>query len=326
MTGTVVRTDTLDRSGWLQARRQGIGGSDAAAILGLDPFKTPYAVYLDKRGELPDDDAGEAAYWGNLLEQPVADATRDRLNEQREQEGLPPLTVKRRHAILHHPDRPWQLANIDRDVYGHEDGPAILEIKTTGHWAAQTWDTDDDLPERYHVQLQHYLSVTGRQHGWIAVLIAGQKLHIEHVQRDDELVDALVQVEQTFWQRVLDGNPPAAGARDDDLTKTRFATATPGKTVTLPAEARDLIAERAAAKAAEDAAADRRKTCEARLRQLIGDAEEAWLPGDDRPIVTWREVASSRFDAKTFAADHPDLADRYRTTSTHRRFNFRKGA
>lgn len=321
----LIRTENLDRPGWLQARRAGIGGSDAAAILGLDPFKTPLAVYLDKRGELPDDDPGEAAYWGNLLEDPVAKAATERINHDRGLQGLDPVKVKRRHAILTHPRLPWMLANVDREVYGHEQGPAILEVKTTGHWAAQMWISPDDMPERYHVQLQHYLAVTGREHGWIAVLIAGQSLLVEHVQRDQELIDALIQVEETFWGRVQAGNPPPAQARDDDLTRRLFRQAEPGSTVVLPSEARDLIRERAAAKAAEDAAADRRKTAESRLRQLIGDAEQAYLPGDDRPVFTYRQVTSTRFDTTSFAKDHPDLAERYRQPSTHRRFHFTNG-
>jgi putative phage-type endonuclease len=325
MSAVLTRTDHLDRTGWLDARRQGIGGSDAAAILGLDPFKSPLAVYLDKRGDLPDDEPGEAAYWGNLLEDPVAHAAAQRINDDLEARGGAPVTVKRRHAILRHPDLPWMLANVDREVYGHPSGPGILEVKTTGHWAAQTWTSPDDMPERYHVQLQHYLAVTGRSHGWIAVLIAGQQLLVEHVQRDDELIDALIDVEQLFWTRVQEGNPPPAQARDDDLTRRLFRQAEIGTTVVLPAEARDLIRERAAAKAAEDAAADRRKQAEARLRQLIGDAEQAYLPGDDRPIFTYRQVTSTRFDTRTFEQDHPDLAARYRTTATHRRFNFTKG-
>ena len=331
MTAVLTRTDDLDRTGWLQARRQGIGGSDAAAILGLDPFKTPLGVYYDKRGELPDDDAGEAAAWGNRLEPMVADAAQDRINEERDAQGLGPVKVRRRNAILQHPDRPWMLANVDREVFGHEQGVGLLEVKTTGYWAAKSWEDDPDpdgptLPDRYHVQLQHYLAVTGRQHGWVAVLIGGQRLLVEHVDRDDELIDALLQVEETFWRRVEAGDPPPAGASDDELTKQLHQTVRPSTPVVLPAEARDLVEERQAAKAAESAAADRRKQAEARLRQLIGDADEAYLPGDDRPVFTYRQVTQERFDAKAFAEAHPQLANEFKKDSTHRRFNFKKEA
>lgn len=321
-------THELDRPSWLAARRAGIGGSDAAALLGLDPWKSPLAVYLDKRGELPDDEAGEAAEWGNRLEPVVAKAAEDRINDARIAEGLDPVMVRKRHAILQHPDLPWMLANIDREVLKHEHGPGLLEVKTTGYWASKDWDDgpDPDLPEKYHVQLQHYMAVTGRNHGWLAVLVAGQKLVIEYVQRDQDLIDALIEVETAFWRRVEDGNPPPASARDDELTKQLHDQVTPGKAVTLPAEAADLVEQRAAAKAAESAAADRRKEAEARLRQLIGDADEAYLPGSDRPCFTYREVRPKKFDTKAFEQAHPDLHAEFVRESAHRRFDFKKGA
>lgn len=324
MTADVLtRTDTLDRDEWLEARRKGIGGSDAAAILGLDPWRTPLAVYLDKRGELPDDDS-EAAEWGRRLEAFVADGAVDRINHDRAAAGLPPVKARRRHAILQHPDHPFMLASLDREIVGHERGPGVMEVKTTGYWAARQWDhgSDPDLPEQWHVQHQHYLAVTGRTHGWLAVLVAGQRLLVEQVERDDELIGALVEVEAAFWRRVQAGEPPPASARDDDVTKTAYARATPGRSVVLPAEARDLIEQRQAARAAESAAADRRKEAEARLRQLIGDAEVAFLPGDDRPCFTYKRFAPEKFNAKAFKAANPNLYEQFKRESPYRRFHF----
>lgn len=319
----VISTDDLTREQWLEARRDGIGGSDAAAILGLDPFKTPLAVYLDKTGELPDDEPGEAAAWGIRLEDVVADAAVDHINEQRQADGLEPVKARRRNAILAHPERPWMLANIDRETVGYEGGPGILEVKTTGHWAAQTWEDDGDtLPDRYHVQTQHYLAVTGRDHGWIAVLVAGQRLVVEPVERDQELIDALVEVEEAFWKRVANGDPPPAGPADEDILKAVYPEARAATKVLLPDEARDLIAQRNAAKAAENAAKDRRKEAENRLRQLIGDAEEAWLPGDNRPAFTYREINRTSLDSKALTEAHPDIAEEFTTASSYRRFHF----
>lgn len=321
----LTRTADLDRHAWLDARRKGIGGSDAAAILGLDPFRTPLQVYLDKTGQLPDDEPNEAIEWGNRLEGAVAQATVDRINSERAEAGLDPVTVRRRHAIFAHPDHEWMLANVDREVLKHEQGPGILEVKTTGHWPAQQWeDHGETLPDKYHVQEQHYLAVTGRAHGWIGVLVAGQRLVVQHVERDDELIDALVKVEANFWQRILDGNPPPAEAADDDVLKALWPTVE-RESVVLPDHARALVEERNAAKAAEDAAVERRKRAENQLRQLVGDAQEAFLPGESKPAFKYSQVSKETVDTKALAADHPGLVEDYRRDSSYRRFHFPKG-
>lgn len=324
----LTRTDTLDRGEWLGARRKGIGGSDAAAILGLDPFKTPLAVYLDKRGELPDDEAGEAAEWGNRLEPVVAEAAQDRINTDRAQAGLPPIKFRRRNAILQHPDPvlSFMLANIDREGTGHENGPGIFEAKTTGYWPARAWeDGGDTLPDRYHIQLQHYLAVTGRRHGWIGVLIAGQRLVVEPVERDQALIDALVEIETAFWQRVQEGNPPPASADDDDRVKALYPDAKPGSVMRLPSDAVDLIDEWRAAKAAEKAAGERVKRCDAQIRQLLGDHEAGLLPGSNEPAVRLPVITANRIDSKALRADHPAIAEQYSKPSTYRRLYVAEG-
>src|SRR5690606_24085021 len=121
MAKVLVPTRGMDREEWLQARRRGIGGSDAAVIAGVDPFRSPIRLWMEKRGEIQEEPAGEAAEWGLLLE-PVIAAEFERRTGKR---------VRRRNAILQHPEHEWMLANIDREIVGED---AILEIKTTSAW------------------------------------------------------------------------------------------------------------------------------------------------------------------------------------------------
>lgn len=328
---TIAKTDDLSRPEWLTARRKGIGGSDAAAILGLDPFKTPLAVYLDKRGELVDDSDSEAAEWGNRLEPFVAEAAVDRINAERDQQDLPPVKARRRRAILRHPSIEFMVANIDREILGHEDGPAILEAKTTGYWSARQWEDDRDpdgptLPDRYHVQTQHYLAVMGRAHAWLAVLVAGQRLVVEHVTRDQALIDALLEVEARFWQQVVDGNPPPATADDAERLKVLYPDAKPGSRIVLPGEVDDLLADYRAANAAEKAAKQRKEAAGAQIKQLLGDAEEGVLPGSDRWAVRCPVITANRLDGKALREAHPDIADEFTKPSTHRRLTVAEGA
>ena len=124
----VTKTDVLDRHGWLSIRRKGIGGSDAAKVLGLSKWGGPLTVFLDKTGRLPmeDDEPSEAAYWGTTLEDVVA----------REFSKRTGLRVQRRNAMFHHPDHPWMIANVDRVIVGSNRG---LECKTVSAFKADEW-------------------------------------------------------------------------------------------------------------------------------------------------------------------------------------------
>jgi putative phage-type endonuclease len=133
-----INTAAMSREDWLRERRRGIGGSEAAAILGLSPWATPLDVYLDKIGEGEDVEETEAMYFGTILEGVVADEFSRRTG----------LKVRRRNALLTHPDYPWMIANIDRMVVGG----GLLECKTCN--AFNPWN--GVVPEHYQIQVQHY--------------------------------------------------------------------------------------------------------------------------------------------------------------------------
>ena len=166
----------MNRTDFLAARRTGIGGSDIGAILGLNHYRTPYDVFLDKT--VPDarpDTAGEAAYWGTTLETVVA----------REYQRRTGRKVQRVNHLLRHPDHDFAIANIDRaiinpDISGTvrwKDGrlttDSLLECKTANSFTAADWgDTGtDSVPYSYLCQCQWYLGVTGCQTAELAVLI-----------------------------------------------------------------------------------------------------------------------------------------------------------
>ena len=88
---------------WLNARKKGIGGSDASVILGFNPWKTPFELYIEKTsGEIREVD-NEAVYWGNVLEDIVAEEFTKRTGKK----------VRRRNQIFKHKEYDWMIANID---------------------------------------------------------------------------------------------------------------------------------------------------------------------------------------------------------------------
>ena len=171
---------------WLKRRQCGIGGSDVGAIMGVNSYKSAYEVYLDKISEIEKvEPESEAAYWGTKLEEIVATEFHIRTGKK----------VRRDNKHLVHKDYPFMVANIDRRIVGEN---SILECKTANSFMTKEWEADE-VPASYLLQCQHYLAVTGANKCYIAVLIGGQKFIFKEIERDEELINLIIDAEKTFW-------------------------------------------------------------------------------------------------------------------------------
>lgn len=312
MNATVLApTIEMSRREWLKQRRKGIGGSDAAAIVGMNKWKSPVEVYLEKIGEAPEvDEMSEAAYFGILLEDVVA-------KEFTERTGL---RVRRRNAILQHPEHSFMLANVDRLIVGERVG---LECKTASEYMKDEWK-GEEVPAPYLIQCQHYMAVTGYDAWWIAVLIGGNKFVYKKIERDEELIDYLIDIEKHFWENHVEKRiPPAFDGSDasSDLLKVLYPEAETESEIELPEEADKLIEQWQQAKEDENEAIERRKEAENRLKGMLGKFEIG--NAGDR-IVTWKSYTSNHFDSKRFAKDYPELYAQYLKTSSYRKFGIKE--
>ncbi len=194
-----------EREQWLANRKKGVGGSDVGGILGISRWKSPLSIYMDKVTPLSVDDSviSEAAYWGMALEDKVAERFQEQTGKK----------VHRKKDMLFHKDHDILFANIDRRVVGEK---ALLEIKTCNAYKASEWD--DKVPYEYLLQCQHYLSVTGYETAYIAVLIGGQNFRWAKIERDDELIDeTIIPACLGFWKKhVLRKFPPKPSYLDVD--------------------------------------------------------------------------------------------------------------
>lgn len=302
-----VLTDTRNMTHieWLDSRRKGIGGSDVAAIAGLNPWKSPMRVFLEKTGQVLDDEAGEAAYWGTKLEAIVAEEFAERTG----------LKVRRRNAILQHPGYPWMLANVDRLIIGQNVG---LEVKTASAYKTGDWE-QDSLPDQYMLQIQHYMAVTGYKQWWIAVLIGGNKFMSKLVERDEDIIRYLIQIESDFWNNhVIPNVPPAFDGSQDatDLLRSKYPVGRP-TVIDLPSDAEWLIKQYEVAAEDEKEAKDRKEAAANQLKSLLGENETGLVNGRQ---VTWKRFEASRFDSKSLQADMPDVYGKYLKKSESQRF------
>ena len=313
----LIKTNDLPREDWLDVRQHGIGSSDAAAAIGLNPYKSALELWLEKtgRGEcLPTVDPHDEEspmYWGNILEPIVAAHYTKRTGHR----------VRKLNAVLQHPDpdKAWMLANIDREVIGVSD-VQILECKTAGINGARLWK--DGVPEYVQLQVMHQLAVTGKQAADVAVLIGGQHLEIHRIERSDRMIGQLIELERVFWGYVQrDEAPPADGSDSAELALRCLFPADAGTTLDfsqdseLSATYADLVAIRA--RIEEDAL--RESQFRQRLQQAMGNASLAFF---ETGRISWKKAKDSQvLDVSALLRDHPELLADYGITRTgSRRF------
>ncbi|TCS80355.1 YqaJ viral recombinase family protein [Tepidibacillus fermentans] len=309
----LAMTNEMSREEWLKARRNGIGGSDAAAIAGLNKWKSPVAVYLEKTGMVEVEEVfSEAAYFGTLLEDVVAQEFSKRTG----------LKVRRKNAILQHPEYPFMIANVDRLIVGENAG---LECKTASEYLKDEWK-DDDIPASYLIQCQHYMAVTGFDSWWIAVLIGGNKFIYKKIERDEEIIQYLINIEKDFWDNhVVKRIPPMfdGSKASSDLLKALYPEAEHDSEIELDSEADTLITALEQVNEELKQLEEKKAEYENRIKAKLGDFERGIASNH---IVTWKTINSSKFDSTRFKKEHPDLYKQYVKESSYRRFSIKREA
>jgi putative phage-type endonuclease len=275
----IADATAAERAAWLEARRLGIGASDAAAVLGVSPWKGPLALYAEKLG-LVDEDAERAELermeWGLALEPVIA--VRFQRDTGRTIEDPGPYTLWRHRVVK------WMLATLDRVQHAPDkDGPGVLEIKNVGRYNRDEW-ADGDPPLHYQVQVQHQLAVTGYTWGSLAVLFGGNEFAWLDLERNDDFIAAMVEREADFWRRVEAHDPPPPDATEScrDVLGKLFPREVGGKVVALPPEAAEWDRLRIEAMDAEERCKKTRLAAENYLKAALGDAEAGILSDGTR--------------------------------------------
>ena len=187
----LVNTKNMSYEGWLEWRKKGIGGSDAATVAGLNPWRSPINVYLDKTTDQPPQEDNERMRVGRDLEDYVAKRFEEATGAR----------VRRENYLLQHPEHEFMLANLDRVLIGEN---AFLECKTTGSYSKSEWE--EGIPLHYELQCLHYMAVCGFDYGYIACLIGNEKFIYHKIERDEETINNLIAIEKDFWERYILGD------------------------------------------------------------------------------------------------------------------------
>jgi putative phage-type endonuclease len=258
----------------LEERRTGIGGSDAATVLGLNPFTTAYELYLDKIGEAPENteenpQREEAFYWGSVLEQPVADRYAKETGYK----------VQKANQLIRSKEHPFMVANIDRKVVG-EDRRIGFEAKTSARSDGWGESGSAEIPPYIMLQCQHYLAVTGYDVWDLAVLIGNRDYRSYRINPIESIINELIEAEQEFWDRVenrVAPEPQWQSAATTRLIKDLYP-GTNGQVIALPEVAQKYHDVQ------KDAEAQRKlfdgiiEGCKNRMAMLMGEAAIGIMP------------------------------------------------
>lgn len=302
----LASTKNQSREEWILLRKNHLGGSDSAAIAGLNPWKSAIAVWLEKTVRETEDCDNERMRIGRDLEDYVA----------RRFEEATELKVRRRNAILLHESIDWMSANVDRLIVGKDEG---LECKVTGSYSSTDWK-DDNVPLMYEMQMHHYMAVTGATAWWIAALIGNERIAIKRIERDEEVISALIGIERTFWEdNVLAGEMPAPdGSRAaQEAIKKLWPMANEGLTIELDSEFEKMIERRDDLSGLIENMSKEVDEIEQKIQVAMKDAEVATV---GKHKVTWKTRSSIRLDSKQLKNLEPEVFERFSKPSIYRVF------
>lgn len=290
-----MSTTPTERAQWLEQRRSGLGGTDAAAILGLSKWANAHDVWLDKRKLVGEQPETEQMWWGRKLEALIAERY----------EMATGRAVWNPHTLYRHPQHECLIGTPDRLVVGERRG---LEIKTASTFMADEWGPagGDDIPPAYVVQCLHYMAVSGFPSWDVAVLIGGSDFRVYTVRRNEALERSIVERLTEWWaHHVVEGVEPEV--TDSPATRRWLAEKFPfdrAPMLTADPRAEGLAARLNAARAVIDSAEVEKDSAEVALKAIIGDAvgiegrdwRATWKRAKDSNVTDWQAVARALAD------------------------------
>ncbi len=305
MTDAAIRTSTHPPE-WHAARATGVGGSDAAAVVGLSPWKSPLEVYYDKIGESENVETQDMRR-GTLLEPVVRQMYYDETG----------CTVEVPAAMIRHPVHEFAVANLDGVVMPGK----VWEGKTARNRNGWGEPGTSEIPVVYLCQVQHCMMVALMQHADVSVLFGDFEFATYHIEADKEFQELLLDAEEKFWQCVQRRIPPEPVTASDmlrrwprNIIKSTVATSDDLHVARVLAAVKGQIGKLETVKG----------QAETLLKGSIEDAEG--LHVGDETICTWKSAKdTTRFDTKTFQAEHPELYKHYLTETTPQRRFLLKG-
>ena len=276
-----ISTANFTHEEWLRLRKTGIGGSNAGAICGLNPYSSAIHVYNEKTDKEIHDLDNESMRQGRDLEEYVA-------RRFMEETGL---KVRRSNMMYRSKENPFMIADVDRLVVGEDAG---LECKTASAYSEDKWK-DGEIPTQYLIQCYHYMAVTGKRVWYLAVVILGRDFKYKKITWDDEVIKNLISIEKQFWKEYVKKEimPEPDGSKIcDEVLNRYFHTAKKESTVELQGFDEKLKRREEVLQLMEKLEKEQ-KQIEQEIKLYMKDSEQAFSQGYK---VSWSNVDTARID------------------------------
>ncbi len=287
----LIKTTDITREEWLKYRRTGLGGSDAAVVCGLSPYKSKIELWADKTGRLPDSADNEAMRVGRDLEDYVAKRFCEATGKK----------VRRRNAIFQHDKYDYITANVDREIVGENAG---LECKTTSAFAKSDFE-NGEIPLYYYCQCCHYMNVMGYDRMYLAVLVMGRAFYRFTIERDEAECSTLLSSEKAFWNEFIvpDIRPEPDGSDSAGRTLKAIFPDWKENAITI-FEQNDTAAELAAVQAEMKQLEGKEKKLKQQLQLALGGNTDG-LTVDWH--ISYRPQSRTTVDSKKLKAEYPEI-------------------
>lgn len=300
----------LTREEWLNLRKTGIGGSDAGAVCGVNPYAGAADVWLSKTSEglrVKDRD-NEAMRQGRDLEAYVA-------ARFCEETGF---KVRRSRFLYRNREHPFMIADVDRLIVGKDAG---LECKTAGVFQTEQWK-EGAVPPHYLIQCLHYMAVTGKQEWYLAVLILGREFKYVRLERQEEQIQKLIRAEEQFWtQNVLAGRLPSPdGTEAYSEVLGKYFTKTRKEPVLCLKGFDGRLMRREEIEGQMEELSREKETIDQELKLAMKEYEHA-VSGRYR--ISWTHAETARVDTKRMRLEKPEVYRDYLKVTDSRRFSVR---
>lgn len=306
---TKLSTVKMSEAEWLSTRKNTIGGSEAAAIVGLDPWVSPYTLYMRKKDRLAEPETSLPAEFGSFAEEFVA-------RKFEEQTGK---RVRKENAIIYNSDYQFAHANIDRKIVGENAG---LECKTTSALNLKQFK-GGEFPAKFYVQCMHYMLVCGFDRMYLACLVGNSKFLIFTIERDEAEIRALAAAEMEFYALMQNDTPPEVSAWDCDAeTLSALYPESKEETLVLFRDRDKVFEQLEEASRRKKEAENDIKLFQNILKADLGDNEAG---ATDNYRCSWKTQYRSGIDTERLFAEHPEInKDDYTTTTQSRVFRYSK--
>lgn len=308
MARKLINTKEISHEQWLTLRKNSIGGSDAGALMDMNPYQSPVSLYADKKGLSKDKETNEAMRLGNDLEDYVSRRWMEKTGKK----------VRADNFMYQHDDYDFITANIDRDVVGENAG---LECKTMSGFVKYDLE-NGEVPAQYYAQCQHYMLVKGYDKMYLAILVFQRGIYCLEVERNEEFIKELLAAEIDFWTNYIekDQMPPPDGSDASMEAIKQIYPSDINSQMQLPNADAEIRRYLELGKAIKDIEEEKKKI-QAQLCARLGDTG---VGIDAEYACSWKSQARTSVDSAKLKKEFPEVYEKCKKTSEFRVFKAKK--